>query len=240
MKKNKILLSFILTLSMLSTTANAAIAGKGDGDTSLAIKPTDAEISKVYQKLNLAKDYVNNKDKMRSTGGSKENYSGPYRQSTSYTCGPAAARNLIYGYLAANGGGTVPTEDTLASELGTTTSGTNWSTTWNTVLNKYAPGNNYAIQWGGSNWSNTVRVAVIYDIDKSGNYNVIADLNHGSTSTPVNPIYSNGAAHYISVYGYDDTTGSVNINDSNSAAALYYKTSFTNLANSTYARGIAW
>lgn len=65
-------------------------------------------------------------------------------------------------------------------------------------------------------------------------------ITHGSTSTPVNPVYASGAKHYICVYGYNDSTQKYNIVDSYSQAPLQYQTSYTNLANSTQQRGIVW
>jgi len=254
LRKRIIKISLLTTLS-LSITFSTAFASPLDSNIPA---PWD-KINQNYEKLtpeqqkevdvksSLAEAYVKEKRSNKSNGvtplsagGSKINAVGTMRQSLSYTCGPASARNLINGYVWVNGG-TVPTEAHLVTDLGTTSSGTAFSATpWQNTLNSHSPGNNYTLQWATSNWNTNLANKVMYTIDKSNNYDVIGDLYHGATSTPVNPVYSNGAAHYICVYGYNDSSHIYYIADSYTAAPVTYTTPYINLANSTQQRGIVW
>ena len=110
------------------------------------------------------------------------------------------------------------------------------------TLNSYAKGNNYVLKWApASGWLTTMPSNVMYTIDKGpADYNVIGDLNHGVTTTPINSVYSKGASHYICIYGYNDSTDYYYISDSNSAAPVTYTTKYNNAAKSTQARGIVW
>ncbi len=147
---------------------------------------------------------------------------------------------MIYGYVR-SAGGTCPSEATLRSNLGTTTAGTDFGSKIPTTLNQYAPGNNYTLTWGtASGWTNTMASDIEYTINKTGSYDVIGDLYHGASSTPIHSAYQNGAAHYICVYGYNNTSRYFYIADSNSAAPVQYTTPYTNLGNSTQQRGIIW
>ncbi len=130
----------------------------------------------------------------------------------------------------------------MATQLGTTSSGTDFnSTKWETVLNKYAPGNNYTLSWGTSTgWNSSLAIKVMSTIDKSYCYNVIGNLYHGATSTPINPVYANGAAHYICIYGYNDVSDYYRVADSYSAAPMLYTTPYLNMSNSTKSRGVIW
>ncbi|MDR3288810.1 MAG: C39 family peptidase [Peptococcaceae bacterium] len=209
--------------------------------------PTQDQINAEAAKAAIAEAYTEAKRapglSLQAAGGSKTNLVGSYKQAQSYTCGPAAARNAIAGYLSKNGLSSLPTEATLASALGTTTAGTGFDATlWQNVMNQYAPGNNYTLVWGTtSGWSASLSAKVIYAIDKTNNYDVIADLYHGATSTPINAAYASGAAHYVCIYGYNDSAQTYNVSDSNTAVSqTLYTTTYAKMANATQQRGIIW
>ncbi|MBU3192206.1 C39 family peptidase [Clostridium bowmanii] len=245
--------SIALTFSLTSNVfAGTTATGINEGFT----KPGQEQIQRESKRAIDAEAYVKNKrDKLLTTmnsangitpmaaGGSKINNVGTFRQSKSYTCGPTSARNLIQGYVTTNGG-SVPSENTLATSLGTTSSGTGFDASpWETTLNTYANGNGWTLKWGTTNWNYDMSYRVISTIDagtvKKG-FDVIGNLNHGVTTTPINSVYKNGAAHYICIHGYNDSTKIYNIADSNSAAPVKYTTYYLNAANSTKARGIIW
>lgn len=253
MKKNLVRLISTLFLSiMLVSNAFATIPVPGSGINEEYTLLTKEQIQQEEAKFKVAKEYVADKmKKLKSSntitpdsvivdGNSHYNSVGTFRQSQSYTCGPASARNLINGYVYINGG-TVPSESTLSTALGTTTSGTSFSATpWQNTLNTYASGNNYLLTWASTNWNTNLATRVISTIDKPGCYNVIGDLYNGATSTPIHSVYANGAAHYICIYGYNNSDGYYYVSDSNSAAPVTYTTPYINMANSTQQRGIVW
>lgn len=266
------LLIVLCCISLLATNVYAVDSSEATNDEIYTninqgfTKPTKEQIKEEQEKFKKAEKYVKEKrEKLKkakgdieiaAAGGVKVNAVGTFRQALSYTCGPAAARNLIKGYVDTNSWdpnfkATVPTESTLRKDLGTTTAGTNFDATkWQNTLNKYVPENGYLLSWGtSSGWESTLASRVIYTIDyvyyitwgygRSG-FNVIGNINHGSTTTPIHDHYKNGAAHYICIYGYDDINKMYYISDSNSAVPVTYKASYRNTANSTQARGIVW
>lgn len=225
---------------------------KGDG--------VKVELSKEDKRVNDEKYNMlmeMNKSSLMRSSGAKTNYVGNYMQEKYYTCGPAAAKNLIAGYVWANDGSSpsfastmsslyIPEESQLESELGTTTSGTNFGAQWTNVLNKYARGNNYTIQPGLNlqrDWEVKLRNCVVGTINKTSNYNVIANLNHGPSGKDscVNDFYANKyVAHYVTIYGYDDSR--VFISDSNDKMGRNrkYSTGYYSMAYTTRNRGIVW
>lgn len=257
MKKKIIgLLTIVLLCNQMTAKAQPALKGDGIGvnphkysvEDKLTIQKKSAEAEKYFkEKTSKLKNKSNNTNignyvvqPPYDTDYGKVNRVGQYTQSKSYTCGPTAARNLINGYVLYNGGYT-PAESTLERDLGTTTDGTNFDAgKWQTTLNNYAPGNSYVLQWATSSWLTDLTIKVMYTIDKSSNYNVIANINHGYTTTPIHSAYSNGAAHYVTVYGYDNYQNIYYISDSNGVTGVTYTTSYSRLANSTQARGIVW
>lgn len=226
----------------------ATILSMGAGKVALATEFFDQSINQRYEvqteeeriqgekKEKEADEYVKAKRKLRGTGGKKSNNVGTMTQENGYYCGPTAARNAIYGYKSTN----VPTPKTLAPQLGTTTNGTGFESRWVTVMNKYAPGNNYQLKWADSNWAWRLNNNVIWTVDKG--YNVIANLNHGKTSTPIHSVYANGIAHYVTIYGYDDVNKKYQVSDSinNKSVPYKYSTNYRNMENSTKQRGIIW
>lgn len=211
----------------------------GDGE---MIPLTEVEVKLTEKKIKEAEEYNSKNINKRY---SHINSVGNYKQTKDYTCGPATARNIINGYVY-NHGGYVPSESTLASALGTTSNGTNFGNNWISVMNKYAPGNNYIISegWRYSRWTSHLQTAVPYVIEKSKNYGMVANINHGQTESGnvIHPHYANKrTAHYVAVHGYEGNSN-VFISDSNNKMSgnRMYKTSYYKLGYSTKARGVIW
>ena len=101
----------------------------GDGE---KLELSEEEIQKSEEKIKLAEEFRAN----NNIRAKKVNSVGTYMQTTGYNCGPATARNIINGYVYKHGG-SVPSEATLASNLGTTTNGTNFGSTWVNVCLLY-------------------------------------------------------------------------------------------------------
>ena len=267
MKKfGKLLKSILISTFLVAVPLTNAFAVekefmKGDGE---LIPPTEKEILIESQKSKEAAEYcakkyaaekmagqktgwVSNKAVIIDDNGDKYNSVGLFRQSKGYTCGPASARNLIngfvyYNYTFANkAGGVVPSEETLEHELETTTSGTDFDASkWQPVLKKYTD-RAYTLSWGSStNWETSLKTKIMSTIDDPNCYNVIANINHGSTSTPIHEVYGKKAAHYVCVYGYNDTTKEFIIADPNEKAPAQFRCSYKALANSTRNRGVIW
>lgn len=206
------------------------------------------------EKAERAEAYVESKEAVNQAAGLRGagynlNLVGFYKQEKSYTDGPAAARNLIFGYACNHYSDPywyTPSESILENELGTTSSyGTIFSAeTWQPVLNLFAPGNNYLLQFGFSfeyfEWYTGLRSRVITTIDEPGGYNVIALIFHSTTSFPVHPEYSDGAANYLVIHGYDDNDEFYYISDPNTAVPVLYTAPYLNTTLSTYWRGIVW
>jgi hypothetical protein len=223
----------------------------GDGINEAYTLPTKEQIEQEAAKSKLAEEYVAKKKATKGAGGSKVNSVGTFKQSQTWTCGPTSARNLINGYLYWNYTRlglpcTIPEESTLGSStwLNTQTNGTEFNATrWPNTLNNFAPGHSYTLVWGSgtdSQWNSSVATKVIATIDQANNYNVIGNLNHGITTTPIHPVYSNGAVHYICIHGYNDSNQTYNIADSKQGIATLYTTPYLNLSKSVKARGIIW
>ncbi len=251
--------SALLAIIVLFTMGSSAFAKNSN-----ELKPSNEQIQKEREKARIAEEYVldNYGDGSDSVGDvsikwavSRINPVGTYIQQYSYSCGAAAARNLIYGYVQAQGGA-VPSEATLRSSLHTSTAGTDFNATyWENTLDTYAPGNSYSLKWGCSNWEYNLRYRVLYTIDQGWNwpyypytyftdgYNVIGDLNYTTSQvTDAMPGYENSTsvAHYICIYGYNDSTDYFNISDSNPNVSRTYIASFSCVAEATYNRGIIW
>lgn len=176
-------------------------------------------------KINLNENLQQNKAVARVAGSSKYNKTGYNGQINGYYCGPAAAQNIIEGYLRAKGITNETTQETLARELGTTVNGTNFDAQkWSTVLNKYTGGGNYYEALWTSSWAlpqaNLLASKIQMTIDKSNNYNVLLDLNIAANRNDVITYYRNGSGlyHYIAAYGYDDSKRTIAIVDSNKAS----------------------
>lgn len=100
--------------------------------------------------------------------------------------------------------------------------------------------NNYQLKWADNNWAWRLNNNVIWTVDK--NYNVVANINHGKTTTPIHSVYANGIAHYVTIHGYDDVNKKYQVSDSvnNKSVPYKYSTNYKNMENSTKSRGIIW
>ena len=241
MKAKKILPLLITVLALSNVTTYASEYLKGNAE----FTPLTQEERQISQeKSKLAEQHA----KTKGYGSTKINSVGKFEQEKYYTCGPAAAKNLVNGYAYANGL-SVPSEYTFEKALGTTKDGTGFGPNWTRVLNQYAPGNNYTRESGNDypvldNWIKKVQNSVIWTIDKSKNYNVIANLYHdpAKASWCVNDVYANKqVAHYVTIYGY--TPNGVYISDSNQLFTDSTRTYYTgnwSMGYTTQARGIVW
>lgn len=238
MNKLKILALTLSVLSILSVTSHASTLNSPmtseQKQEFIKNNPLpESQKSILAEKRALADDYYSTKTKERGWGGAKTNPVGTNTQPNGFYCGPASAQNLIQGYVS-NFGGTVPTQATLASLLGTTNGGTPFGSAWAPTLNTYAPGNQYTLEWITS--QHGVESNIIWTIDKS--YNVILDLNHDSTNAyPIHPQYAGGIEHYVTVYGYNDANKTCSISDSNGPTRKYT----TGFKNAYYSgMGMIW
>lgn len=239
-KKIKVLLiSSLLTFNSLAMTAFAQPnVVKSDKIDKGYIELTKEEKKNADDKLQEAFLYAESKAKSRSSYNYKVNRVGQFIQTTNYTCGPSALRSAIYAYTT-----NVPGEWTLAGEIGTTeAAGTPFSSLLSTAMNKYAPGNRYVTYnaSSSSNWQYTLNFAVGMTID--ANYNVVANINTGVTDYPIHWAYANGIAHYVTIYGYDQSASVYYVSDPNYDTRIpyVYQSSQTNMTESTRARGIVW
>ena len=238
--------------SSRSAAGTASIYKPGDGVNEGFTLLTEEQIKEEAALAAEAEAYLKAKeaDSTRATWNTV--FIGDYKQTTGYNCGPAAARNVIQGYykyVAYSNGTplvTAPSESTLGGStyLNTSSSsGTDFNATrWQKTLNDYCSTISYKLAWGTSNWNSDMRTRVIYSIDSGGNRAVVANLYHNSANSSqyVNSAYSGGIAHYISIYGYDDSSGIYYIVDSNTATSTYYQAAYYNAAWSTQARGIVY
>ncbi len=190
---------------------------------------------------------------------------GDYWQETNYTCGPAAARNLVGGYNWRTGYQSTPSEWTFTQALGTSSAyGTIFPGNWVSVLNQYAPGNNYLPEYGSNynsgDWRWIVRERVRYTTTKyrstfNGHkyegrtwvnpFGVIANINVGSAnsySDPIHPYwrgYRPGHGHYVLISGYDDSVDKFYVVESWRPVGNHeYWSTYSSMASSTKPKGI--
>ena len=160
-----------------------------------------------------------------------------YTQQTGNYCGPASAQILIRGA----GKSSTVTQSTLASQLGTTTSGTNFSSAWTTTLNSYWGYSLFALKWGtASGWETSYRNCMIIDVN-TGRHGAINNI-YCYASTVNLPGWTSGhIAHYVTVDGINATTNQVHYLDpSNTATGRFggHWVSFSTMATATQQRGI--
>ena len=116
-----------------------------------------------------------------------------YKQEKNYWCGPATVKQVV-GFLK----GSSSSQSTYASQLGTTTDGTEFSKV-DDILNKNQSKNTYVyISIGSySNWSNKIEYAL------SKNYPAVLDLKISPSYMP--KYTSSVAGHILNVSGVDST-----------------------------------
>jgi hypothetical protein len=148
-------------------------------------------------------------------------------QSTGYWCGPAATRMALSARL------DPPSQATLASELGTTTNGTDWIGQVTETLNDHV-GQRYATtEMPNDPPSQSQRDKLWNDIVLSinNNYPIVANIVAPPSNHP--PGYPNNKTiyHYFAVIGYNPDTSQVYIADSaNFGGNKLYWLSFDQLA----------
>lgn len=253
----KVILSAFLAICMMGMlTANTFVVAT-------EIMPSQDQIKAEREKAKIAEKYDKAKLKTQNDPSgdlsicyapSRVNPVGLYRQELPYSCGAAAARNLIAGYVQAQYG-TVPDEATLRAALSTTTSGTDFNDiNWENTLNTYAPGNSYRLKWGTSNWEYEMRYRVLFTIDQgwtwpyypyyyfTDGYNVIANMyyTNGVSEAMISYYNKKRVAHYICIHGYDDVIDEYYIVDSNENVPIQYQATFSSTALATQQRGIIW
>ncbi len=157
-------------------------------------------------------------------------------QSTGYWCGPAATRIALSARVAP------PSQGTLASELGTTTNGTDWIGLITGVLNRRLEAQRYRTTEMPNDpptpsqrdqlWSD-----IVLSIDN--NYPVVTNIVAPPTNHP--PGYPNTTIyHYFTVIGYNPLTSQVYIADpANFGGYQQYWLSFDQLATLIPPKGYA-
>ncbi|MBV1855563.1 C39 family peptidase [Catellatospora tritici] len=131
-------------------------------------------------------------------------------QQNGYYCGPAATR------IALTARGYYYTQDYIASQLGTTTNGTNSAADTTRVLNSLGGTGFYETKWIPGNSAtqaeiNRLQWDVVYDIDR--NYPLVVNVVGSAMDTDGDwHTYSGG--HYLAVTGYSNDGWTVKIADS--------------------------
>ncbi len=149
-------------------------------------------------------------------------------QETGYWCGPAAAHNTLSARIAA------PSQQTLATELGTTTNGTDWIGQVTATLNAHLPGSPYVTTEMPNDpptqaqrdrlWSD-----IVVSIDN--HYAVVTNIVAPPSNHPPGYPTNRTIFHYFTVIGYNPGTGQVLIADSaNFSGNTIYWLSFSQLA----------
>jgi hypothetical protein len=147
-------------------------------------------------------------------------------QETGYWCGPAATRHALSARIAP------PSQATLASELPTTTNGTDYIGQVTTVLNDYLGEGRYrTVEMPSDPPTQEQRDRLWDDVTYSiGNgYAVVANIVAPPSNHP--PGYPNETIyHYFAVIGYDRDEGRVYVADSAAFSQHEYWLSFDQLA----------
>jgi hypothetical protein len=156
-------------------------------------------------------------------------------QTTGWYCGPAAAR------MAVSARGIYPSQDELASRLGTTVNGTNSSADITRVLNAVTRTEHYHTTSIPTKQVNKqqierLRADVVHSISQG--FPVV--MNVAGTGTDINGnTYSYPGGHYITVVGYQHNGTRVKIGDSANPNTASYWISTANLTQWAGTRGYA-
>ncbi len=162
-------------------------------------------------------------------------------QSTGYWCGPAASRIVLSTRMAP------PSQGTLASELGTTTNGTDWIGQVTGVLNRHLGARYATVEMPNDPPTQAQRDRLWRDITLSIDAghgmvaNIVAPANNHPPGYPNYTIY-----HYFALIGYNPETRQVYVGDSaNFGGNHHYWLDFNQLATlippkgySTYRCGV--
>jgi len=191
----KLITATALVLTMVSPTAIFA-SGTGDKAAFTSDQPTAAQIAAKALKNQAAQQKAQQFASGISTfalGESKTIAVPSYEQQTSYWCGPATTKQVL-GFF----NGTSSTQQTYATELGTTTDGTDFSLVDN-VINNHQTDNTYAYQSFTSSEYLTWKSAMILSID--WDHPAVLDLKITSANMPLYPRTVEG--HILNTSGYN-------------------------------------
>ncbi|MGX1970716.1 C39 family peptidase [Streptomyces anulatus] len=155
-------------------------------------------------------------------------------QENYYYCGPAATR------IALTGRGHHYTQNYIAGQLGTTTSGTNSAADTTRVLNSLGRTGFYETKWIPGNMAtqaeiNRLRWDLVYDIDR--NYPIVANVVGTAVDTD-GDAHSYPGGHYLTVVGYSNDGATAKLADPADANGYgWYWMDTTRLAHWIAARG---
>lgn len=197
----KVITATSLVLTMVSPTMIFA-AGTGDDPTFTSDHPTAAQQAVKAQKDQLAQQKAQQLASGISTFGLGElkTIAVPsFEQETDYWCGPATTKQVL-GYF----NGTSSSQQTYATELGTSKAGTNFSLV-DDVINDHQTDNTYVYREFTASEYGTWKSAMILSIDW-GNPAVL-DLKITSANMPLYPRTVEG--HILNTSGYN----AINEND---------------------------
>lgn len=174
-----------------------------------------------------------------------------YQQQTSYYCGPASAYILLHGMGVTSYNGRTLSQDNLATDLGTTSSGTGFPGTWASTLNNWANtflfGTTWAPSYTLSNWKTTYFVDAYVDVS-TGGHGYVNDTHMVSGGYHLVG-YNNGTEywHYLCGDGVDQTVSPKKVHYEDSSYSTLYPSRYgphwetsDNMATLTHDRGIAW
>jgi hypothetical protein len=195
----KIGISFFLAASLLMSGITAHAAGTGDNPNFTKDVPTETQKSAIIDKERAVKEWKEERNTQSSEITPMSLPDGYYKtiavpsfeQQTSYWCGPATTKQVLH-YL----NGSSSSQSTIASGLGTTTAGTDFSLVDN-YLNSKQSKNYYvyssSLSYG--TWSDHVN----YGLDH--NYPVVLDLEIYPSYMPKYTTHI--AGHILNVSGAD-------------------------------------
>jgi hypothetical protein len=138
-----------------------------------------------------------------------------YPQETSYWCGPAAGKSILSGWVTNGLPGGVPSQQTMATKMGTTTNGTD-QTAWAAGMNSYIWNNpNQPGGWIYKAASN--QATMVTDIRGNIDANWGAGVNTVEISGGWR--YNNHPTggtirHFIAAWGYDTSASTITLTDS--------------------------
>lgn len=131
-------------------------------------------------------------------------------QETGYWCGPAATRIALSARISP------PSQATLASELGTTTNGTDWIGQVTGVLNAHLGTGWYETKEMPNDPPTQAQRDLLWNdvvLDINNNYPIVANIVAPPGNQPPGYPSDQTIYHYFTVIGYDDSNSSVLIAD---------------------------
>jgi len=155
-------------------------------------------------------------------------------QQNYYYCGPAATR------IALSARGYYYSQDYIASQLGTTTNGTNSAADTTRVLNSLAYTGFYETKWIPVNYAtqaeiNRLQWDIVYDIPRG--YPIVANVIGTAVDTD-GDAHSYSGGHYLTIVGYSDDGWTAHLADPADANGYgWYWMDTTRLAHWIAARG---